>query len=55
MIDIGVDEWLDSIDLDWPDNKDPADRVIIAFGAKKQIPIVTNDQKIKNFYGNVIW
>ena len=55
MVDIGVEEWLDSIDLDSPDNKDPADRVITAFGIKKQIPIVTNDQKIKNFYENVIW
>ncbi|OGT53899.1 MAG: hypothetical protein A3E84_00840 [Gammaproteobacteria bacterium RIFCSPHIGHO2_12_FULL_42_13] len=55
IIDIGVDEWLDSIELDWPDNKDPADRIITAFAIKKSIPIVSTDQKIKSFYKKVIW
>lgn len=55
MIDIGVNEWLDSIDLDWKDQKDPVDRVITAFAMKMQIPIVSSDKKIKAFYKNVIW
>jgi PIN domain nuclease of toxin-antitoxin system len=54
MVNIGVDEWLDAIELDWK-HKDPADRMITAFGMKKRLPIVTSDQKIKTYYKNVIW
>ena len=31
IVDIGVNEWLDSIDLHWEENKDPADRMITGF------------------------
>ncbi len=55
MIDIGIDEWLDSIELSWEENRDPADRIITAFAAKKQASIVTSDKKIKAFYKKVIW
>lgn len=55
IINVGVDEWLDAINLDWKNHKDPADRVITAFAIKKQIPVVTNDKKIKAFYKKVIW
>lgn len=55
IIKIGVEEWLESIDLDWDDNRDPADRLIVTFAKKKKIPIVTSDKKIKSFYKNVIW
>lgn len=55
MIDIGVNEWLDSIELSWHENKDPADRIITSFAIIKQLPIVTNDKKIKQFYEKVIW
>lgn len=55
IIDIGVNAWPDSIELDWPDNKDPADRIITAFAIHKQLPIVTSDNKIKSFYKKVIW
>ena len=55
MTDIGVKEWLDSIELAWEENKDPADRVITAFALKKELPIVTSDEKIKKFYKKVIW
>ncbi len=55
MIDIGLDEWLDSIELPWDENRDPADRMITAFAVKKHIPIVTSDKKIKLFYKKVIW
>ena len=54
IVDISVEHWLDSIDLSW-DNKDPADRIITAFAAKSDLPIVTTDQRIKQFYKKVIW
>ena len=55
IISIDVDEWLDSIELSWPDNRDPADRIIISFAAKKHLAIVTSDQKMKQYYKNIIW
>jgi PIN domain nuclease of toxin-antitoxin system len=55
MIDIGVDEWLASIDLDWPCNRDPADRMVAAFALKNHLAIVTSDKKMKQFYKKVIW
>ena len=55
IIKIGVEEWLESIDLDWDDNRDPADRLIVTFAKRKKIPIITSDKKIKSFYKQVIW
>ena len=55
IVDISVDDWLNSINLEWPDNKDPADRLITAYAMHKQLSIVTSDQKIKQFYSKVIW
>ncbi len=55
IIDIGVTEWLDSIDLAWDNNRDPADRVITAFAIEKKSAIVTTDQKIAQFYSKIIW
>lgn len=55
IVDIGVDNWLDSIELPWDENRDPADRVITAFAIKNQYPIVTTDQKIAQFYSRTIW
>ncbi len=55
IIDIGVNEWLDSVELMWDDNKDPADRIITAFAIKHELSIVTTDKKIEKFYNKVIW
>ena len=55
IVKIGVDEWLQAIHMDWPKNKDPADRLITSFALSKRIPIVTSDKKMKTFYNNVIW
>src|SRR3990167_561734 len=50
FVDISITEWLDSIELPWPENKDPADRLITAFAAKKNLTMVTNDKLIKRYY-----
>lgn len=55
ILSIGVNEWLDSIELEWNENRDPVDRILTAFARKKNIPIVTSDLKIKKFYKKVIW
>jgi PIN domain nuclease of toxin-antitoxin system len=53
--DIGVNEWLDSVELAWNENRDPADRMITSFAIKNELPLVTSDQKIKTFYAKTIW
>jgi PIN domain nuclease of toxin-antitoxin system len=55
IVDISTLCWLHSIELTWPDNKDPADRLITAFAIQKNLPIVTSDTKIKKFYKKVVW
>jgi len=55
IISISVDDWLDSIELAWDENRDPADRIITAYAIKNELPIVTTDKKIKKFYQKVIW
>lgn len=55
IVNIGVEEWLDSIHLEWAENKDPADRLIVAFARKHHLPIVTTDRSIKKFYKEVVW
>lgn len=54
IVDISVDEWLESIELDW-DNRDPADRLLAAFAIKRDLPIVSTDKKLAKFYKKVIW
>ncbi|MHC4874096.1 MAG: type II toxin-antitoxin system VapC family toxin [Planctomycetota bacterium] len=53
---IPVDEniWMKSISLDW-DHKDPADRAIIATAELNDIPIITSDKIISDFYSKIIW
>ena len=54
IVDIGFQEWFDSIELDWS-HKDPVDRLIVAYAMRQKIPIMTSDKLIKKFYKNVIW
>lgn len=54
IIDIGVEDWFESIELDWK-NKDPVDRLIVAFASKTKRPIVTCDKRIKEFYKKTLW
>lgn len=55
IVNIGACEWLDSIELVWDENRDPADRIITAFAIKNELSIVTTDKKIEKFYCKVIW
>lgn len=55
IVNIGFEEWINSINLDWPTNKDPADRLVTAFAKKHHLPIVTSDAQIKKFYKKTLW
>jgi PIN domain nuclease of toxin-antitoxin system len=53
---IPVDEmiWMENIRLEW-DHRDPADRTIVATAKLKELPILTKDMNIRNFYTNQGW
>jgi PIN domain nuclease of toxin-antitoxin system len=46
--------WARSVELRW-DNRDPADRVIVATASLNDLPIVTKDDRISSCYRNAIW
>lgn len=54
IIDIGCQEWFDSINLKWP-HKDPVDRLLVGYAKRHNMAIVTTDQKIRRFHRKVIW
>lgn len=53
---IPVDEhiWLRNILLEW-ENRDPADRTIVATALLHDMPIMTKDGMIDSYYPNIIW
>jgi PIN domain nuclease of toxin-antitoxin system len=53
---IPVDEmiWMENIRLEW-DHRDPADRTIVVTTKLRDIPILTKDINIRNFYTNQGW
>ena len=53
---IAVDEhiWIQNMALQW-ENNDPVDRTIVATAIIKNLPIVTKDKLIRDFYHNIIW
>ena len=50
IINIDVMMWLAAIDMEWPEHRDPADRLIVSYAQQHGLSIVTSDQKIKAFY-----
>ena len=54
IINIGVEEWLDSIALNW-EEKDPADRLLVGYAKKNNYYIITSDKKIKKYYKKTYW
>lgn len=53
---IPVDEhiWMANLALDWT-HRDPADRTIVATAKRKNLPIMTSDRIIADYYSAVIW
>jgi PIN domain nuclease of toxin-antitoxin system len=53
---VAVDEalWMKNLQLDWP-HRDPADRTIVATAMRENLPILSKDQIIRDFYANTIW
>lgn len=49
-----ADIWLTTVALDW-DHQDPADRVIVATAMQNSYPLVTSDERMRQFYDQAIW
>ena len=49
-----ADIWLTTVALDW-DQRDPADRVIVATAIQNSSPLVTSDERMRRFYDRAIW
>ena len=54
IIPVTEDIWIENINLNW-EHKDPADRTIVATAKMKNLPILTKDKIIRDFYTNTIW
>lgn len=54
IIPVDEDIWVRNIALDW-DNRDPADRTIVATAMMQGLSIVTKDDRIARYYDEVIW
>lgn len=53
---IPVDEvlWMESLRLGW-ENRDPADRVIVATALSRSLPLVTKDEAMRQFVKKAVW
>lgn len=51
---VDVATWLENVDLVW-DNRDPADRTIVATAIRLDCPLVTSDRSMRAFYDRAIW
>lgn len=54
IIDIDTPLWLASIDLNWK-NRDPVDRLLVAYAQENKMDLITTDKLIKKYYKKVVW
>lgn len=54
IVPVSAAVWTENVMLDW-EHRDPADRTIVATARIHDLPIVTRDEEMTNFYGRVIW
>lgn len=51
---VDIATWLENVDLAW-DNRDPADRTIVATAIRLECPLVTSDRSMRAFYDRAVW
>ena len=54
QVPIDTDLWLESLELNW-EHRDPADRLIVALAKKRNLPVITADKVIRDYYSRTIW
>ena len=54
ILAVDVQTWLDNLDLLW-ENRDPADRTIVALATRFGCSLITADRVIADYYQETIW
>jgi PIN domain nuclease of toxin-antitoxin system len=54
ILPVTEDTWAANLALEW-DNANPADRTIVATATALNVPIITKDQSIIDYYSRTIW
>ncbi len=54
IMPVDVETWLENLALDW-EHRDPADRTIVATARLHDVPLLTSDSTILNFYPKAVW
>lgn len=54
ILPVDLQVWMGNVYLDW-DNRDPADRTIVATAQLISLPIVTSDRRMHTFDHETIW
>ncbi len=54
IVSVDADLWLRNVALPW-EHRDPADRTIVATAQRYDVPLVSKDQVITDFYPRTVW
>ena len=54
LVPVSVEIWLLNLELPWS-HRDPADRTIVATAHHFECPLVTSEERIRDFYPHAIW
>jgi PIN domain nuclease of toxin-antitoxin system len=54
VVPVEAETWLANLELDWT-HRDPADRTIVALANSMELPLVTCDRSIRDFYSRAVW
>ena len=54
IVPVSSQTWLTNVGLNW-DNRDPADRTIVALATELKCPLISSDRSIAAFYRQTIW
>ena len=54
ILDTSPPHWIQSAELDW-NHRDPIDRLLVATARGLDLPLITSDQAIREFYQQCVW
>lgn len=54
IIPVSADIWIKNLELNWS-SRDPADRTIVATAMILEVPVLSKDVRIREFYPETIW
>lgn len=54
IVPVDTETWLTNLALDWT-HRDPADRTIVATAMMLDVPLLTSNRTMRQFYAQAIW